>query len=189
MLAAFIIAGALLAFPLFIGSASAPTPSIHKSAVQLQPDNSTVSSQPNAIPNFFFQTPSAPNPVTLDTFAGDCTTPKTVFNLQDTDLTVCAKFTNGAAGWRAIWSNARFVAVQTSAPTTGASGSVTFTLNANSGLGDWRVLLFEPFGQTVQQVATFTVIDAANPKADIVVSKELVSSGASSGHQVLFSVR
>ena len=190
MLAAFIVVGALLAFPLFIGSASAPTTSIDKKAVQHTLDNSTVSSQlNNVIPNFFFQTPSAPNPVTLNTFAGDCTTPKTVFNLQDTDLTVCAKFTNGAPGWRVIWSNAHFVAVQNTGPTTGASGSATFTLGPSSSLGDWRVLLFEPFGQTVQQVARFTVIDAANPKADVSVSAGLVSSGASSGHQVLYSVQ
>lgn len=189
MLAAFIVVGALLAFPLFIGSASAPATSISKSAVQLQLDNSTVTSQPNAISNFFFQGPPPPNPVTIDTFAGDCTTPKTVYNLQDTDLTVCAKFTNAAAGWRVIWSNARFIAVQTSAPITGATGSATFTLSPGSSLGDWRVILYEPFGGDVQQVVRFTVIDAANPKADIAVNKELVSSGASSGHQVLYSVQ
>ena len=189
MAAAFIVVGALLAFPLFIGSASAPTTSISKSSVQLQLENSTVSSQPSGISNFFFQGPPPPNPVTLDTFAGDCTTPKTVFNLQDTDLTVCAKFTNGAPGLRVIWSNAHFIAVQTSAPTTAASGSATFTLNPNSSLGDWRVILYEPFGGNVYQVTRFTVIDAANPEADISVIKEVVSSGASSGHQVLYSVQ
>ena len=190
MLAAFIIVGALLAFPLFIGSASAPTTSIAKNAVQHKLDNSTVSSQPkSANPFFFFQTPFPPNPVTLNTFAGDCTTPKTVFNLQDTDKTVCAKFTNATPGWKVIWSNANFVAVQTSAPITAASGSVTFTLNANSSLGDWRVILFEPFGQTVMQLARFTVVDAGNPEADITVSKELISAGASAGSQVVWSIQ
>ena len=44
----------------------------------------------------------------LETFAGNCTDPKTVFNVQDTDLTVCAKFTVRKSGWRVIWSNATF---------------------------------------------------------------------------------
>ena len=190
VLAAFIVVGALLALPLFTGSASAPTKSTNRSAVQYQLENSTVPSQPNiAIPNFFLQGPPAPpSPVTLETFAGDCTTPKTLYNLQDTDLVVCAKFTHAAPGWQVIWSNAHFVAVQ-SATVTAATGSATFTLNPNSSLGDWRVILYEPFGGTVQQATRFTVIDAENPKADVTVSTGLVSSGASSGHQVLFSVQ
>ena len=126
------------------------------------------------------------NPVTVETFAGNCTTPKTLYNLQDTDLTVCAKFTNAAPTWRVIWSNAHFVAVKNEAVNNTISS--TFALNANSSLGDWRVILFEPFGGTVQAVTTFTVIDAANPSADVSVSKGLISSSASSGQQVLYSI-
>ena len=190
VLAAFIVVGALLALPLFTGSASAPTKSTNRSAVQFQLENSTVPSQPNiAIPNLFLQGPPAPpSPVTLETFAGDCTTSKSLYNLQDADLTVCAKFTNAAPGWSVIWSNAHFVGVQ-SATVTAATGSATFTLNPNSSLGDWRVILYEPFGGTVQKVTRFTVIDAQNPKADVTVSAGLVSSGASSGHQVLYSIQ
>ena len=190
VLAASIVVGALLAFPLFTGSASAPTKSTNRSAVQYQLENSTVPSQPNiAIPNFFLQGPPAPpSPVTLETFAGDCTTPKSLYNLQDTDLVVCAKFTHAAPGWSVLWSNAHFNVVQ-SATVTAATGSATFTLNPNSSLGDWRVILYEPFGGTVQQTTRFTVIDAQNPKADVTVATGLVSLGASSGHQVLFSVQ
>lgn len=127
-------------------------------------------------------------PVTLETFAGDCTTQKSVFNLQDPDLTVCAKFTTVTPGWRLIWSNAHFVAVQNTAITT-PDGSATFALNQNSSLGDWRVILFEPFGGSVQAVKRFTVIDAQNPSADVSVSKGLISSSASSGHQILYSIQ
>jgi uncharacterized repeat protein (TIGR01451 family) len=127
------------------------------------------------------------NPTTVTTYAGDCTTPKTLYNLQDTDKTVCANFTNATPGWRAIWSNANFVSVQNTAVTT--SNTASFTLNSNSSLGDWRVILFEPLGGTVQAVTTFTVIDAANPSADVSVSKGLISSSASSGHQLLFSIQ
>ena len=127
------------------------------------------------------------NQVEVTTYASDCTTPKTLFNVQDADKTVCAKFSNAAPGWRVIWSNAHFVAVQNTAITT--NGSASFTLNQNSSLGDWRVILFEPFGGAVQAVTTFTVIDEENPSADVSISKSVLSSGASSGHQILYSVQ
>ena len=127
-------------------------------------------------------------PVTVETFAGDCTTPKSLFNLQDSDLVVCAKFTNVTPGWRVIWSNAHFLAVQ-STSTTAQNGSATFTLNPNSSLGDWRVILFDAFGGSVQAVMRFTVIDAENPSADVLVSKGLISATASSGQQLLYSIQ
>jgi len=137
--------------------------------------------------NFVAPFPQA-GPVTVETFAGDCTTPKSLFNLQDADLTVCAKFTNVTPGWRVIWSNAHFLAVQSTA-TTAQNGSATFTLNPNSSLGDWRVILFDAFGGSVQAVMRFTVIDAENPSADVLISKGLISTGASSGHQLLYSIQ
>ena len=140
------------------------------------------------VPSFNFLNPlPQATPTTLETFAGDCTTPKTVFNLQDTDLTVCANFTNAQTNWRLIWSNANFVAVQT-VPITTQNGTATFTLDANSSLGDWRAILFEPLGGTVQAVTRFTVVDAANPKADVGVTKGLISATASSGNQLLYAI-
>ncbi len=187
-IAVFIIVGALLALPLFIGSASAPTKSINRSAVLHKTENSTVAPQNVAFTNFnlFNPTPQA-GPVTLDTYAGNCTTPKTVYNVRDTDLTVCAKFTNAVPGWKVIWSNARGTAVQSAAITSGNS-SATFTLTQNSSLADWRVILFEPFGGTVQAVTTFTVIDEDNPSADVSVTKSVLGS-ASAGAQLLFAVQ
>jgi uncharacterized repeat protein (TIGR01451 family) len=87
-----------------------------------------------------------------------------------------------------IWSNANNIAVQTTTLTT-QHGSATFTLNTNSSLGDWRVILFEPFGGTVRAVTPFTVIDAANPTADLTVATGAISGSVSSGSQVLFSVQ
>ena len=180
------ILAALLALPLFIGSAVSPIrPVDNQNKVQSANANSHESVVASRF-NFLNPLPQAAPP-TVETFAGDCTTPKTVFNLQDTDLTVCAKFTNAQSGWRLIWSNANFVAVQT-VPLTTQHGTATFTLNANSSLGDWRVILFEPLGGTVQAVTRFTVIDAANPKADVGVTKGLISAGASSGNQVLYAI-
>ena len=184
---AICIVAALLALPLFIGSAVSPIKPIDNndkapSEVRVNSHSTVAASSVN----FLNPLPQAA-PVTVETFAGNCTTPKSVFNVQDTDLTVCAKFTNAQIGWRLIWSNANFVAVQT-VPLTTQHGTSTFTLNANSSLGDWRVILFEPLGGTVQAVTRFTVVDAENPSADVAVSKSLISTSASSGHQVLYSI-
>ncbi len=181
------IVAALLALPLFIGSAVSPITRVDN---QIKVQHATIANSHESVVassfNFLNPLPQAA-PTTVATFAGDCTTPKTVFNLQDTDLTVCAKFTNASPNWRLIWSNANFIAVQNTPITTG-NGSGTFTLNANSSLGDWRVILFEPLGGTVQAVTRFTVIDAANPKADVGVTKSLISATASSGNQLLYAI-
>jgi len=183
---AICIVTALMALPLFIGSAVSPSnPIINE---KLSSSTAADSHQGIVAPVFNFLNPLLPPaPVTLDTYAGDCTTPKSTYNLQDSDKTVCAKFTNATPGWRLIWSNANFVAVQTSTLTT-ANGSATFTLNANSSLGDWRVILFEPFGGSVQAVTRFTVIDAQNPSADVYVSKNSISESAASGGQAIYSI-
>lgn len=187
MIAVFIVIGALLAAPLFIGSASSPTTPIDRSLITHKLDKSTLASHESVVRNFNFLMPQAVPP-TVATFAGNCTDPKTVFNVQDTDLTVCAKFTGASPGWRVIWSNARFVTVQSS-PITTANGSATFTLTPSSSLGDWRVILFEPIGGTVHAITSFTVVDEANPTADLSISKAAVSSTSSSGGQAIFSLQ
>jgi len=190
VLAAFIVVGALLALPLFTGAASSPTTPTDQNKHIYQIDKS-VSSRPNVtFPGFNFVAPPQAAPVaTVDTFAGNCTTPKTVYNIRDTnDLAVCAKFTNAVPGWRVIWSNARGVAVQTST-ITAANSTATFTLTTSSSLGDWRVILFEPFGGTVQAVTNFTVVDNDNPKVDLAVSKGAISATASAGGQAIFSLQ
>ncbi len=136
-----------------------------------------------------------PTPVIVSTFASDgtncTTTTKTTFNLADTTpgaKIVCATVTGAQPGWRLIWSNANFIAVQNNAITSNNQTS-TFTLNAGSSLGDWRVIVFEPFGGSVQAVTSFTVIDAANPQADLTISKSAVSNQVAAGGQVVFGVQ
>src|ERR1051325_4487449 len=188
MIAVFIAVGALLAVPLFIGSASSPTTPSNRSLITHNIDNSTLSSHESVVMrNFNFLLPQA-SPPTVATFASDCTTSKTLFNVQDADKVVCAKFTGATPGWRVIWSNARGVAVQ-STTITAPNSSATFTLTTSSNLGDWRVILFDPFGGTVQAVTTFTVVDQANPSADLTISKSAISSTASSGGQAIFSIQ
>src|ERR1044071_8518855 len=188
MIAVFIVVGALLAVPLFIGSASSPTTPSDRSLITHKFDNSTLSSQESVVMrNFNFLLPQA-SPPTVATFASNCTDPKTVFNVQDTDKTVCAKFTGATPGWRVIWSNARNIAVQ-STTITAPNSSATFPLTLSSSLGDWRVILFDPFGGTVQAVTSFTVVDQANPTADLTISKSALSSTSSSGGQAIFSLQ
>ena len=185
---AVLLVGTLMALPLFIGSAGSPIKPIANDSKITSPMSAN-SHGAITTPNLNFLEPLLPaGPVTLATFAGDCTTSKTVFNVQDTDKTVCAQFTNAQPGWRLIWSNAKSVAVQTVTLTTG-NGSATFTLNTNSSLGDWRVILLEPFGGTVQAVTSFTVIDAANPTADLAISKGPLSNTVSAGGQALFALQ
>ena len=188
MIAVFIVVGALLAVPLFIGSASSPTTPNDRSLITHKFDNSSLSSPESVVlRNFNFLLPQA-SPPTVATFASNCTDPKTTFNVQDTDLTVCAKFTGASPGWRVIWSNARFISVQSTAITT-ANGSATFTLSQTSSLGDWRVILFEPIGGTVRAITSFTVVDETNPTADLSVSKDVISSTTSSGGQAIYSLQ
>src|SRR5688500_14728172 len=59
-------------------------------------ESSIIGSPPN------FTVGSAPN---ISIFASDCTTPKLLFNLQDTDKTVCAKATGFQANQYILWSN------------------------------------------------------------------------------------
>lgn len=125
-------------------------------------------------------------PPTITTYAGDCTTPQNVFNLQASEFDVCAKVTGYTFGQVILWSNAKFTQVQ-SVPV--GTGQNTFTLNAGSSLGDWRVILYEPLGGAVYALRPFTVVDAANPSADVAVSKSAVTSPVSAGSQAVFEVQ
>ena len=185
---AVFIVGAILALPLFIGSAVSPIKSI---AINDKLNRSMPARSQGAIAasnfNFLMPLPQA-GPVTVETFASDCTTPKSVYNVQDADLTVCAKISNALPGWRVIWSNGRSIAVQTTA-LTAANTNATFTLTPTSNLGDWRVIIFDVFGQTVQTVRPFTVVDEANPIADLAISTDTIAANVRAGGQAIFSLQ
>ncbi len=183
--AAFIVVGALLVLPLF-GSASAPA---NRTSIVQKINNSTLSPSPNVLKrifNFLLPIPQAA-PVSITTRAGDCLTPKSVYNLQDTDLTVCATVTGAQATQQIIWSNANFISVQNT--TVGTDSSFTFTLGPASSLGDWRVILYDPAGGSVYAVTPFTVIDAANPTADLTISKSAFTDPITAGAQALFGIQ
>jgi uncharacterized repeat protein (TIGR01451 family) len=134
---------------------------------------------------------AAPTPTppatTVETFASGCSTPQSVFSRGDT---VCAKVSGGAIGWRVIWSNSSFVAVQTST-LTAANQNVNFTLSPTASLGDWRVIVFDAIGGNVHAVTTFTVsaATATHQDVDVQVAKGQVSSNTAAGAQVVFAVQ
>jgi uncharacterized repeat protein (TIGR01451 family) len=125
-------------------------------------------------------------PPSIATYESDCTTPKSVFNLQDPDLTVCAKATGFTGGQEILWSNANFVLVQRAPVGTGES---TFTLTPASSLGDWRVILYEPLGGSVYALTPFTVVDNANPSADVAIVKGATADTVATGSQAVFTVQ
>jgi uncharacterized repeat protein (TIGR01451 family) len=189
-LAIFIMAVGFIAIPVYVTSADSSTSNPRK---DIKKENPTASAKELALPfglqplpaNFKFLLPQLPNP-SIATYAGDCTTPKSVFNIRDTGLTVCAKVTGGQSGQVILWSNANFVLVQDTPLGTGES---TFTLSTNSSLGDWRVILYEPFGGAVYALTPFTVVDADNPSADLTISKSAIADPISAGAQADFAVQ
>ena len=125
------IVAALLALPLFIGSAVSPIrPIDNENTVQSAALANSHGSVPASSFNFLNPLPQAA-PLTLDTFTNGCSAQKSLFNIQDNDKTVCAKFTNALPGWRVIWSNARGVAVQTNT-ITAANASATTTTGSST---------------------------------------------------------
>lgn len=161
---------------------NAPTADTWKATIgRVSPPDSSIIGNP---PLF---TVSADQPG-IGIFESTCTTPKSVFNLQDADpgKTVCAKVRGGTADQYILWSNAKSELVQSAPLGTGQS---TFTLTAGSSLGDWRVILYEPNGGSVYAVSSFTVIDASNPSADISVSKGNLSNTVAAGSRTTFTVQ
>jgi uncharacterized repeat protein (TIGR01451 family) len=191
----FIILAAAVAVPVYSGGWRASSSGISEKSVT--PLNSAKAANADFLPASNSKIPAPwtsafalpqPAPLTITTYASDCSTAKTVFNIRDTDKTVCATVTGALPGWVLIWSNSNFTAVQ-SVNITSDPFTNSFTLSTSSSLGDWRVIVFDPFGGTVQQVTTFTVIDAQNPSADVQVSKGPVSASTSAGSQVVFGIQ
>jgi uncharacterized repeat protein (TIGR01451 family) len=184
----FIILAALVAVPINLASSGRAS----KGTIASDIGNKATSSllpweSPKTSPGLFPFLPQA-GP-TITTYKGDCTTPKSVFNRADTTpgaLIVCAKVTGFDANQVVLWSNPDFIQKQSAPVGTGES---TFTLTTTSGLGDWRVILYEPLGGAVYALKAFTVNDAGNPSADLAVSKSAVNSPVSAGSQAVFEVQ
>jgi uncharacterized repeat protein (TIGR01451 family) len=116
----------------------------------------------------------------IATYAADCTTPQTTFVLGDT---ICAKAV-GLANLTLQWVNPDGYAVAMSPmgsdpaigtfvlPTTGQSVIDSFPVN---NLGRWRVNAVT-LRNSARTTAFFSVADAAAPKVDLEIAKNLVGT-------------
>lgn len=139
------------------------------------------------------------SPEAIYTFASDCTTPKTDWNLGET---VCAK-ANGVPvslfPWRVLLidpagfvresqdaiadDNATYTFTLPSSPTTTVNGQIV------DNRGSWRVELVRSNGAR-RQTAVITVHEPANPVADVLVQKTIREGDAtvSVGGSIAFLV-
>ena len=116
----------------------------------------------------------------VTTYASDCTTPQSDFNLGDT---VCAKATGVPTSlfpWRITWVDPAGFIRQSDPASTSDQTTYTYTLPSTAtsqvndqtidNRGTWRVNLTRPNG-AVRQTARFVVHEVANPQADVLVQK------------------
>lgn len=143
-------------------------------------------------------TPQAPIPETMETFAADCSTPKTDFLLGET---VCAKVTGapGSSIQAFYWSNASNFLVQNS-PILTASQDDTFVLPAANtspigvftanNRGTWKITAAGIDDAVARAIAFITVTNPAEAAADISVFKFTTSgeSRVTEGTNVTFNL-
>jgi uncharacterized repeat protein (TIGR01451 family) len=145
----------------------------------------------------FLPTPQ-PSAEGIATFAGDCVTPQTDFNLGDV---VCAKATGVPVTlfpWHVLWvDTAGFVRQSDDASTDEATeyrytlpSTATSTVNDQTvdNRGTWKVNLTKSSG-AVRQTARFIVHEPANPVADVFIQKFARNeSSVSSGDNIAFTM-
>jgi len=138
-------------------------------------------------------TPPAASP-SIATFADDCTTPKTVFEVGDT---VCVSVSGIAVGGafprRLHWACPNSTIVQiTDITTDPQTGSLPITATFEAGTttvdsrGLWHVAVRNPFFFYRELTAEFTVIDPANATADLSVSSSFAPDSVQAGGQASF---
>ena len=142
---------------------------------------------------FLLASPQASDEM-VQTYASDCLTPQTVFTVGDT---VCVKAPgvplNDFFPRRLLWACPNSTIVQsadiTTDPQTGSLAlAATYTIGNSvaDSRGTWQVIVGNPFFFFPEAVARFTVVDAANPTADLAVASTLVSDSVQAGSQAVF---
>jgi len=126
-----------------------------------------------------------------------CGTPQSSFNVGDTVYIKISGISVGGFFPRfVLWGAPDSTIVQSAAVTTDPqNGSLlitsTFTINGRTidSRGLWQVVILNPFFFFPEATARFTVVDAANPTADIGVASTSVSSSAQVGSNVVFGLQ
>jgi hypothetical protein len=147
--------------------------STNRSAKTVPGTGSATASRSSLLPMLLPLPQEALEPETITTYAADCTTPKTVFNLGDE---VCAKVSGGPSltgiPRRFSWVNADNE-IQSLAPVSVLPGTNKFTLTPPDGSGaDWRGRwTVNSIGTraNLRATTTFFVKDADHPTVDLAV--------------------
>jgi hypothetical protein len=182
---AFLALFAIVAAVFYAGTTSAASPAA-KSAPESSPSASALR-QPEASNNLHAWLPLAMmfQPLSLvesvNTYAADCSTPKTDFNLSATPDVVCVKATFPSAflSFRRITlidpaGNIRDSAIITSSTQTESftlptEATSTIGIETVDNRGTWRIDL-RSFGGSRRATAFFDVHEPANPVADLQIS-------------------
>jgi uncharacterized repeat protein (TIGR01451 family) len=141
-------------------------------------------------------TPQAAPPM-ITTYADDCTTPKTVFEVGET---VCVQVSGIPVGGlfprRLHWECPESTIVQaTDIETDPQTGNLPITATFTTGgvtvdsRGLWHVAVKNPFFFYREATAEFTVVDPANATADLSVTSTFVSDSVQAGGQATFGLQ
>jgi hypothetical protein len=141
--------------------------------------------------------PAPPIGETIETFAGDCTTPKTSFAVGDT---VCVKLTGFPVGSffarRLLLGNANSTIIQAVDITTDPQ-TFSFVVTATSVIGgvtvdnrgSWLALVLNPFFYYPEGASGFTVADPANLTADSGIATTSGPGGVQAGTAITFELQ
>lgn len=171
----------------------APSPARASAAARANRPGAPAHSAALFPPALLFQ--AAPGPLTLNTFAADCTTPKSEWNLGET---VCAKVSGvTSASIVQLVSPAGYAVIRTDVG-PGAS-SVSFTIPADATLnvdedtfdnrGTWRVALVSAIDLGTRLSVPITVHDPVETVANLQVVKTLADTQATAGANIRALVR
>ncbi|MDX6498946.1 MAG: hypothetical protein QOG23_2206 [Blastocatellia bacterium] len=202
----FLIMAAVVAVPFYSArssSLSRGSQASAKSGTPAKPGkvaSRAVSGLPSLDPGSSLFTPApAPFAEGIATFASDCITPQSDFNLGDV---VCAKASGVPVTlfpWHVLWIDTAGFVRQSDDAVANDQYEYRYTLPATAtsdvdgqtvnNLGTWKVNLTRSNG-AVRQTARFVVHQPANPSSDVFVQKFVHSSSASvsSGENISFTL-
>jgi uncharacterized repeat protein (TIGR01451 family) len=190
----FLAAAVFVALPVYSAkSGSAGDPEARSGAISVVASVQRVATRLNAVwvpaPNPFFTTEL------VETFGGDCTTPKTDFDLGDT---ICAKISGAPLNSRylAIVNPGGYIVsrvVVTSDPQTLSYTIPTDPTSTFDGVvvdnrGKWRANSIEFSDSTVRLASSLFVKDPTTPVANLSISKLALSGAAAAGGNISFTI-
>ncbi|MCU1268244.1 MAG: uncharacterized protein JWM21_4562 [Acidobacteria bacterium] len=168
------------------------------SGIERQPKFAAHLAGPSSVVNSWLLAPIPPPlPGAIQTFAANCTTPKTEFHVGDT---ICAKVTGITVSPSfprlLTWAGPDSTVVNTTSITTDPQ-SVSFVINATSVVngrtidnrGTWQLLIRNPFFFFPEASAAFTVTDPQNAVADLGVAVTAKSNSVAAGSQAVFEIQ